>query len=78
MKRATITLPDELEQALNRYCQAQEAAPSLTAVVQVALRQYLATRGYLPPAQALTITPAKHGSGKQDISVNHDQYLANE
>ena len=78
MKRATITLPDELEQAVDRYCQAQEATPSLTAVVQVALRQYLAIRGYLPPAQPLVITPAKHGSGQQNISVDHDRYLANE
>ena len=41
MKRATITLNDELERAVDAYLRDQEARPSLTAVVQTALRQYL-------------------------------------
>ncbi len=45
MKRATITLNDELERAVDACLRDQEARPSLTAVVQTALRQYLSERG---------------------------------
>jgi len=78
MKRATITLPDDLEGALEAYCQDQEVAPPMTTVVQAALRHYLMTRGYLPPVQPLVITPAKQGSGQHDVSLQHDRYLANQ
>ena len=75
MKRATITLPDELEQALETYLDDQEVPLALTAVVQTALRDYLSERGYLPPAQPLRITPAKGGSGQRDTSEQHYQYI---
>src|SRR6266576_3986765 len=47
LKRATITLSDDIEEAVERYVAAHEARPPLTAVVQAALRQYLTDRGYL-------------------------------
>lgn len=47
MRRATITLPDELEEALEAYRRDQEVPPALTAVARVAIREYLAGRGYL-------------------------------
>lgn len=75
MKRATMTLPDDLEQALANYTQAQEAPPSLTTVVQAALRQYLSERGYLRVRKPFKITPALKGSGRSDISQNHDRFL---
>jgi len=49
MKRATITMTDELEQAVIAYQQQQEVPPTLTAVAQAALREYIAERGYLSP-----------------------------
>jgi hypothetical protein len=76
MRRATITLPDEIEQALDAYFDDQQIQPALTAVVQAALRDYLAERGYFPSAHPLKVTPAKQGSGRQDISAAHDRYLA--
>lgn len=45
MKRATITLTDELEAELEAYRAGQEVPPSLTSLVQVALRGFLAERG---------------------------------
>lgn len=48
MKQATITLTDDLEQALERYRQGFENPPELDAVVQRALELYLASRGYIP------------------------------
>ena len=77
MKRATITLSDDIQQALVAYQQDQDRAPTITAVVQIALRHYLAERGYLPPTQSLRISPAPFGSGMRDASSRHDQYFSN-
>jgi len=76
MKRATMTLPDDLAEAMENYQQAQEAPPSLTTVVQAALRQYLGERGFLRTRRPLQITPAQKGSGDHDVSQQHDRYLA--
>jgi hypothetical protein len=76
MKRATMTLPDDLAEAVESYQQAQEAPTSLTTVMQAALRQYLGERGFLRKRRTLEITPAKKGSGRHDVSQEHDHYLA--
>jgi hypothetical protein len=75
MRRATISISSDLEEALAIYMKQQEAPPALTAVIQAALREYLAHRGFVPPAKALKITPARKGSGKSDVSVHHDRYF---
>lgn len=41
MRRATITVPDELDRALEDFIAAQPARPSLTSVVEAALEDYL-------------------------------------
>ncbi|HKH98037.1 MAG TPA: hypothetical protein VJ999_02930 [Candidatus Sulfotelmatobacter sp.] len=74
MKRATMTLPDDLAKAVEEYVQAQEAPPALTTVVQAALREYLRERGFLRAYRPLKITP-KGNSGRSDVSENHDLYL---
>ena len=76
MKRATITLDDNLEAALDAFGKRQEVPPVLTSVVQAALREYLARRGFAHPIKPFKITPAKRGSGKRDVSLRHDEYLA--
>jgi Arc/MetJ-type ribon-helix-helix transcriptional regulator len=77
MKRATVTIPDDLEKAVDSYVRSQEAPPPLTAVVQAALREYLTQRGYLRAAtRSLRITPARKGSGRRDVSYAHDRYFA--
>jgi predicted transcriptional regulator len=45
VKRISITLDDDLEIALDAYISAQDARPSLTAVVQAAIREFLTGRG---------------------------------
>ena len=76
MKRATMTLPDDLAEAVDNYLQAQEAPPALTTVVQASLREYLGKRGFLRVRRPLKIRPAKSGSGRSDVSLEHDLYLA--
>ena len=44
MRRATITLPDDLEAEVEAYLAKQEAPPSLTSLVQAALRRFLGER----------------------------------
>jgi Arc/MetJ-type ribon-helix-helix transcriptional regulator len=75
MKRATVTLPDDLADAMDDYVRSQEAPPALTAVVQAALREYLRERGFLRPYRPLRIT-AVGRSGRSDVSQNHDAYFA--
>jgi hypothetical protein len=74
MKRATMTLPDDLAKAVDDYVRAQEAPPALTTVMQAALREYLRERGFLRTYRPLKITPVGR-SGRSDVSVNHDLYL---
>ena len=76
MRRATVTIPDDLEVALDRYLQDQDLALQQTAVIQAAVRAYLQERGYLAPASPLRIHAAKRGSGQPDASTEHDRYLA--
>ena len=76
MKRATITLPDDLAVGVDEYLRAQDAPPALTTLMQAALREYLRERGFPRPFRPLKITPAPQGSGVTDVSVNHDKYFA--
>ena len=46
MRRATVTIPEELEEALESYKRDLEFSPSLAALMQAALREYLQQRGY--------------------------------
>ena len=70
-----MTFPDDLAKAVDKYLASQEAPPSLTTVVQSALRQYLSERGFLRTRRTLAITPAGRGSGRSDVSQSHDYYL---
>ena len=74
MKRATVTLPDDIAEAMESYTRAQNVPPALTAVVQTALREYLQERGYLRTYRPLKLEPLGN-SGRSDISINHDLYL---
>ena len=78
MKRATVTLPDDLERALEAYRRSQGVPLHLTALTQAALREYLTKRGFLASSaeRPFVITPVEKGSGTNDVSANHDRCLA--
>ncbi len=81
MRRATITIPDDLEEQLEAWLQAQQARPSLAAVVQTALRRFLEAQQleemqYQPPARPFSVTAAEVASGATDVSTEHDRHLA--
>jgi len=73
--RATITIGEDLRPTLEAYLRQQDVPLALTAVVQSALREYLAHRGFVAPAKSLCITPASKGSGRSDVSLRHDEYF---
>ena len=80
MKQLTISLPDDLAEALDDYRRRQVLSEEdLAAVVGTLLRQHLMAYGYLwesLPFRPLIITPFEEGSGLSDVSINHDHYLA--
>ena len=76
MRRATITIGDEIEAQLESWMRQQDATPPLTTVVQSALKEFLALRGFASSPRKLRITPSRKGSGSRDVSVAHDRYLA--
>ncbi len=80
MRRATITIPDDLNHELEEFFASQEAPLSLTNVVQTALRNYIAQRkwierGYKPPSGVFNPPVSSKGSGKRTISAEHDIHL---
>lgn len=82
MKRATVTIPDDLEKALDQYLYEQDAPPSFTTLVQTALREYLQNkrlqeRGYRPASGPFHIDPLEEidEHGEPDVSINHDAYF---
>src|ERR1035441_785177 len=76
MKRATMTIPDDLAEAMEQYVQAQEVPPALTTVVQVALREYLRERGFLQPYRRLKIEPVGRSRRRQSAGPNRQLHCA--
>ena len=81
MRRATITIPDDLDAELDVYMKEQDVAPSLTGLVEAALRRFLDEKRfeslqYQPPRSSFRPAPAEKGSGLHDVSLDHDRYLA--
>ena len=76
MRRATITLPDDLEAAIEAFQRDQSAMPSLAAVTQAALRDFLMQRGYLPSKRVLHITPFDPEDPDPTVSIEHDHAMA--
>jgi hypothetical protein len=48
----------------------------LKIIVGFFLRQKLSDSGHRPARRPLQITPARHGSGLHDVSIEHDRYFA--
>lgn len=79
MTTISTELPDEVIQAIEDYIHNQPNAPTVPAVVQMALQTFLTAQGYLvtPPRKRLCITPASQGSGYTNTALDHDRVLAN-
>ena len=51
MRRASVSITEDLERALEAYRRDQDVPPRLVDVVQAALGEFLAGRGYLEPSR---------------------------
>ena len=69
MKRVSITLSNDLQVAVEDFVSAQKAKPSLAAVVQAALRQFLVGEGYLRTPQRLA-PPGDSSNGAKRRAAN--------
>jgi hypothetical protein len=59
MRRATITVPDDLAEALDVFIAAQPARPSLTSVVEAALESYLLAPGADSPSRLTRVARSR-------------------
>lgn len=79
MKEATITIPDELEAELEAMAQARGLTLAQLfedALYSYLVRQRFGEREVRLPTGPFRIRPASKGSGKSDISIEHDRYFA--
>lgn len=65
MRRGTITLPTDLEAEVEEFLSSLDPRPSLTALVQSALRH---EREYIPASRRFEPFIAERGSGRSDVS----------
>lgn len=69
MRRATITLHDDLDERVERFRAGQPARPSLTAVVQAALESYL-DEGTPPSAAILSRVLSRRADIRRIVSAH--------
>lgn len=71
MRRATITIPDGLDEEVDQFRENQAARPSLTAIVQAALESYL--RGGAPHRRAPSLVERllRHRGDIRRIASTH-------
>ncbi|CAN5502827.1 hypothetical protein BH24CHL1_BH24CHL1_07010 [soil metagenome] len=80
MQRVTITIPDDLMVEIDAFRRREGTSHPLESVVEDALRRFFAHsdkwggREYRPPSGPLLIRPGEVGSGKGDISIEHDRH----
>jgi predicted nucleotidyltransferase len=71
MRRATITLPDRLDDEVERFRAEQAARPSLTSVVEAALEAYLTDGSSATPGDALLARVVRSRPEIRRIAVEH-------
>ena len=75
-KQATVMIPDDLDDALAAYERESGGSLDLNALAGVALREFLAVRGFMTPFIPFNITPIEPHGGPSDVSERHDCYFA--
>ncbi|MEA2514952.1 MAG: hypothetical protein QOJ59_4441 [Thermomicrobiales bacterium] len=75
MKPTVIEFPDDLVEGLRRYACGEDPHRDVATVAQQAIRQFLASHGLLVLLPGLRITAAERGSGRSNLSLNHDRYF---
>lgn len=80
--QVTISISDEVLSAIEKWRLESGTAGDVESAVEHALDEWFTRqdawggREYRQASSSLQITPADVGSGRHDISVDHDRYLA--
>lgn len=77
MSHETVTVARDLQDALDAFQRDRGQPQNFSTLVDAALRHYLRGRGYIPASdyRPLRLTPDEQGSGRTDVSVEHDRDL---
>jgi len=76
MTQTTVSIPEDLDEALAAYGRDRGLGTDLDAAVAAALRDALTDRGYLLPFRPFRVTTLHRTSGPTDVSQDHDRYVA--
>ena len=76
MQTRSFVLSPEVEAMLEVFQRVEAIESDLSGIVDAAVREYLTTRGYVPPRGPLRITPVAGGGDDPFASVEHDRVLA--
>jgi hypothetical protein len=71
MRRATVTIPDDLARQIDDLAASQPAPPSLTSIVQAALRRFLADPDATHHDGSLIDRVLSHRSTIRDVAARH-------
>lgn len=71
MRRATVTIPDDLAVQLDAFSSTQPASPSLTTLVQAALRSFLAAPGGSPRESPVINRVLSRRAAIKDAAARH-------
>jgi predicted nucleotidyltransferase len=71
MRRATVTIPDDLALQVDAFSSKQPAAPSLTTLVQAALRRFLAEPDGSPHESPVIIRVLSRRAAIKEAAARH-------
>jgi predicted nucleotidyltransferase len=71
MRRATVTIPDDLAHQLDEFVTSRLASPSFTTLVQAALRRFLADPDPSPPDTSLIGRILSHRAAIRGAAARH-------
>jgi predicted nucleotidyltransferase len=71
MRRATVTLPDDLARQVDAFASKQPAPPSLTTLVQAALRRFLAEPDMSSNENPMIIRVLSRRAAIRDAAARH-------
>lgn len=71
MRRASVTIPDDLARQLDEFVASRPASPSFTALVQAALRRFLADPDASPPDTSRIDRILSHRAAIRDAAARH-------
>jgi hypothetical protein len=74
--QVTVTIAEDLAAFVEVYQRMKDTDLDLSAFTEVAIREYLAQRGYRMPTAPFWFAPPEQCSGDPSVSIEHDRIFA--